>query len=246
MSKFVKLLVVLVVSIMIAGCGKGTTSGEVMNEPVQTPSTAPNEILSDSELLSKDDRAEGGKAANLSEGDNETKSSDVDTQGRGDRTGESGDTAHLSEGDSETKSGNAATATPSTPHPAPPAASPKAEDSTRQTVTFSIVGNEEWGVILTPELLQLSEGDTVASVLIRAAKSHRLAFDIRGSGSLSYISGIDGLFEFDDGPTSGWKFDVNGVTSSIGAGSYELQPGDQVKWYYVSEDSLSPEEEGPQ
>lgn len=122
----------------------------------------------------------------------------------------------------------------------PPAASapssPEADEEAARTVTISIVGNAEWGTIVAPEQTALEEGETAAELLIRTLKAHRLAYETRGSGALFYVEGIDGLFEFDDGPTSGWKFRVNGETLGIGAGAAELKPGDTVEWIYVSKD----------
>ena len=81
-------------------------------------------------------------------------------------------------------------------------------------------------------------------MLKRVAKAHRLAYEIRGSGAMTYIEGIDGLYEFDNGPTSGWKFRVNGVVPDIGAGVYELKPGDRLEWLYVNSDELAASGEG--
>ncbi|MFC5703228.1 DUF4430 domain-containing protein [Cohnella faecalis] len=121
-----------------------------------------------------------------------------------------------------------------------PSPSPSAE--TANAATLTIVGNKEWGIVLAPEEVSLKKGDTAASVLKRAGKAHRLVVDARGSGSLTYIEGIDGLYEFDDGPLSGWKYRVNGVVMGVGAGAYEMKPGDRVEWYYVSEDEEAKEE----
>jgi hypothetical protein len=107
------------------------------------------------------------------------------------------------------------------------------------SITLAVIGNDKWGAILLPESVMLAKGDTAVSVLKRVAKKHRLSYGIRGSGALTYVEGIDGLFEFDDGPTSGWKFSVNGVVPDIGAGAYELKPGDIVEWYYTSEDEAA-------
>ncbi|WP_052476417.1 DUF4430 domain-containing protein [Cohnella kolymensis] len=88
----------------------------------------------------------------------------------------------------------------------------------------------------------VTQGDTAASVLKRTAKAHRLAFETTGSGELTYVKGIDGLYEFDDGPTSGWKYRINGKVLDIGAGSYKLKPGDRLEWFYASEDEAAKED----
>lgn len=116
-----------------------------------------------------------------------------------------------------------------------------------QRITLSIVGNEEWGTIVDSEQVDLKDGDNASTVLKRVAKAHRLAYEIRGGGEMTYIEGIDGLYEFDNGPTSGWTFRVNGVVPDIGAGAYELKPGDRLEWIYVNSDELaaSGEESAP-
>lgn len=118
---------------------------------------------------------------------------------------------------------------------------PPKESPTVEKVTISIVGNAEWGTILDSEPVDLKDGDTAASVLKRIAKSHRLSYEISGSGELTYVQGIDGLYEFDDGPTSGWKYRVNGKVLDVGAGAYELKPGDRLEWFYTSEDEAAKE-----
>jgi hypothetical protein len=131
-----------------------------------------------------------------------------------------------------------------TPKPSPsPTPSKPAESATEKPaaseIVFSIIGNKEWGTIVDGEQVQLKDGDTASSVLKRVAKAHRLAYEIRGSGAMTYVEGIDGLYEFDDGPTSGWKYRVNGVVPDIGAGVYKLKPGDRLEWYYVTEDDAA-------
>ncbi len=118
-------------------------------------------------------------------------------------------------------------------------ASPAPEKPAASEIVLSVIGNDEWGTIIDAEQVQLKDGDTASSVLKRIAKAHRLAYEIRGSGALTYVAGIDGLFEFDDGPTSGWKYRVNGTVPDVGAGVYKLKPGDRLEWYYVVDDAAA-------
>jgi len=113
------------------------------------------------------------------------------------------------------------------------------------SITLSITGNAEWGTVLDSESVMLAKGDTAASVLKRAAKAHRLSYEIRGSGAMTYVEGIDGLYEFDDGPMSGWKFRVNGVIPDIGAGAYTLKAGDRLEWFYSAKEDTAEEEKEP-
>ncbi|MCL1858547.1 MAG: DUF4430 domain-containing protein [Oscillospiraceae bacterium] len=54
-----------------------------------------------------------------------------------------------------------------------------------------------------------------------------------GMGSLVYVQGINGLFEFDYGAESGWLYAVNGEFQGIGCGDYVLKNRDYVEWYYT-------------
>lgn len=126
----------------------------------------------------------------------------------------------------------------SSPTPSKPAES-ATEKPAASEIVFSIIGNKEWGTIVDGEQVQLKDGDTASSVLKRVAKAHRLAYEIRGSGAMTYVEGVDGLYEFDDGPTSGWKYRVNGAVPDVGAGVYKLKPGDRLEWYYVTEDDAA-------
>lgn len=74
--------------------------------------------------------------------------------------------------------------------------------------------------------ITVQSGDSVYSILKRSGASV--------SGSSSYVKGINGLYEFDKGPQSGWKYSVNGSTPSVGCGSYKVKAGDNIRWYYVT------------
>lgn len=119
---------------------------------------------------------------------------------------------------------------------ASPSGSSSEERETARTITLSVIGIGDWGTILTPQEAELKPGDYVADVLVRTLKSHKLAYETRGKGALLYVAGIDGLFEFDEGPLSGWKYRVNGVVMGTGAGHYKPEPGDRIEWFYTTED----------
>lgn len=146
------------------------------------------------------------------------------------------------DGARETAPTKSATPSPSvTPNPKTPS-EPDVVTPAVDMITISVEGNAEWGTIIAAENVVLAKGDTAASVLKRVAKAHRLSYEIEGSGTMTYIEGIDGLFEFDDGPLSGWKYQVNGIVADIGAGAYKLEPGDQLEWFYTSEDEAAKED----
>ena len=74
--------------------------------------------------------------------------------------------------------------------------------------------------------ISLQGGDTAYSVLCRSGAS------VSGSGH--YIKGINGRFEFDEGPTSGWVYYVNGSRPTVGCGNYSVKAGDSITWDYVT------------
>lgn len=211
-------------------------SDDVTNEqPEPSSSAAPTSIPSESALgkgTGEEDTSKSGKDKGAGEEDTSKSAQDkgVDKE----------DASELDKGAGEAESSQPPVSSPK------PSIKPEAEPSpvtpVTDTITIMILGNADWGTVLAEEKIKLSEGDTPADALIRAAKAHRLSYDIRGSGAMTYIEGIDGLYEFDDGPTSGWKFRVNGIVAGIGAGSYELKPGDRLEWFYSYEDSEAEED----
>ena len=77
----------------------------------------------------------------------------------------------------------------------------------------------------------LQSGDTVYDILKRSGAS----VSARNSGYGVYVEGINGRFEFDEGPTSGWMYSVNGSTPNVSCSSYTVGKGDQISWYYVTD-----------
>lgn len=74
--------------------------------------------------------------------------------------------------------------------------------------------------------ISLQGGDTAYSILCRSGAT------VSGSGH--YIKGINGRFEFDEGPSSGWTYYVNGSKPTVGCGSYSVKAGDSITWDYVT------------
>ncbi len=91
------------------------------------------------------------------------------------------------------------------------------------------------GIILDTVYVDISEGDTVLSVLTEAARRCSVRLDVSGDGALAYVNGIAFLYEFDFGPLSGWTYRVNGEMPSVGAGAYTLADGDVIEWLYTKE-----------
>lgn len=108
---------------------------------------------------------------------------------------------------------------------------PKQETSIKQTVSVQVIGVNS---TMMQGNIEVNSSSTAYSVLRELARQNGKSISTKGFGSTVYVSGIDGLKEFDHGPSSGWMYKVNGTPPNIGAGAYRLKAGDQVIWYYVN------------
>ena len=108
---------------------------------------------------------------------------------------------------------------------------PKQETPIKQTVSVQVIGVNSTMMLGD---IEVNSSSTAYSVLRELAKQNGKSISTKGFGSTVYVSGIDGLKEFDHGPSSGWMYKVNGTPPNIGAGAYRLKAGDQVIWYYVN------------
>ena len=108
---------------------------------------------------------------------------------------------------------------------------PKQETPIKQTVSVQVIGVNS---TMMQGNIEVNSSSTAYSVLRELAKQNGKSISTKGFGSTVYVSGIDGLKEFDHGPSSGWTYKVNGTPPNIGAGAYRLKAGDQVIWYYVN------------
>ena len=106
--------------------------------------------------------------------------------------------------------------------------SPKNEN----VITLSVQKSD--GSFLLPEsTVSFEEGESVLEVLIRVGKEKNMPVVFSGGKKSGYVEGIGGLFEFDEGPQSGWVYSVNGVRPGKSSGSYLINKGDTVKWEYI-------------
>lgn len=108
---------------------------------------------------------------------------------------------------------------------------PKQDIPVKQTVSIKVIGIN---TTMMQGNIEVNSSSTAYSVLRELAKQNGKSISTKGFGSTVYVSGIDGLKEFDHGPSSGWMYKVNGTPPNIGAGAYKVKAGDQVVWYYVN------------
>ena len=89
------------------------------------------------------------------------------------------------------------------------------------------------GIILQNMKVEFNEGDTVFDILVKVTRKKGIHMEYRGSGSNTYIEGINNLYEFDGGSNSGWMYSVNGAYPNYGVGAYKVKSSDVIKFNYT-------------
>lgn len=148
---------------------------------------------------------------------------------------------------------SATTVTPTTRQSASSAASSIAQQPTQQAeaheapakqpepvakkVTVSVYGPISEGnpALINHASVTIDDGETVLAVLKRLTGQQGMPLAYRGIGASAYVKGINGLFEFDKGPQSGWLYRVNGVFSNQSCGVYHVKSGDVIDWLYTED-----------
>lgn len=85
------------------------------------------------------------------------------------------------------------------------------------------------GTVLDGSSFEIEKGDTVADILIEAARKYAISVDMN---SVGYVRGIGYIYELDFGSLSGWMYYVNGESPNVSANRYELNDGDVIEWLY--------------
>ena len=130
------------------------------------------------------------------------------------------------------------TSKPAATAPAKPAAAPKPPapkpvvkpPALDHTVVLSITGPKDKGTLLSSRKVEFTEGNTILDILLKAAGKSNV--DYSGSASTAYVEGIDGIYEFDYGPMSGWIFKQNGAGIPKSAGAIKVKDGDRIECIY--------------
>lgn len=89
-------------------------------------------------------------------------------------------------------------------------------------------------VILPVTEVEFSEGQTVFTVLYDITRGKGIHMEYSGSKKYAYVKGINNLYEFDRGGTSGWKYSVNGEFPNKSCGAYSVKKGDIIEWKYFN------------
>lgn len=85
--------------------------------------------------------------------------------------------------------------------------------------------------------MEFTQGETVFDVLQRACDDYGIPMEYSYSPSYgsNYIEGINNIYEFDCGPQSGWKYQVDGWFPSYGCSGYTLSGGESITFCYTCE-----------
>lgn len=113
-----------------------------------------------------------------------------------------------------------------------PAPTPQAEEVKLSIYGPISDGNQKW---LNNDVVSMTDGESVYDVLKHDLDSKGMKLSKSGIGSTTYVRGINGMFEFDKGPLSGWLYRVNGVFPDHSCGDYYVKSGDVIDWMYTED-----------
>lgn len=83
--------------------------------------------------------------------------------------------------------------------------------------------------------INYEEGMTAMDATENALRSAGISYSVISSGASAYMEGINNVYEFDHGPTSGFQVEVNGSHSSNSADVQPVYPDSHVYWYYTTD-----------
>jgi hypothetical protein len=116
----------------------------------------------------------------------------------------------------------------------PNADQPQAVPDPVEPMVYLSVQRADGSFVVEKEPIKMKAGDSVLDVLIRAGKDLKFSVVFSGAKKSAYISGIDNLFEFDQGPESGWTYWVNGEKPLKSCGSFAVAEKDDIVWRYAT------------
>lgn len=91
------------------------------------------------------------------------------------------------------------------------------------------------GVILGVTQVKLEDGESAYDVIQRVTRDNGINMTASYSAvhDSAYIEGINNIYEFDAGPSSGWMFKVNGWFPNYGVANYIMEDGDVLELHYT-------------
>ena len=93
----------------------------------------------------------------------------------------------------------------------------------------------EDGVILPETKVGFEEGESVYDILLRELRARGIHIESSFVPlyNSAYVEGINNIYEFDCGPTSGWEYSVNGEFPGYGCSGFEPKEGDAIRFLYT-------------
>ena len=90
-------------------------------------------------------------------------------------------------------------------------------------------------VIFDSPKVRFSEGETAFDVIKRICEELKIPLEYSYTPLYEsyYIEGINHLYEFDCGNSSGWVYQVNEQFPNYGCSSYLVKENDKIIWYYT-------------
>ncbi len=88
------------------------------------------------------------------------------------------------------------------------------------------------GLLLPETAVTVSSGATVLDALRTVCAAAEVP--VVTSGSPAYVTSIGGLAEGDGGAVSGWTYQVDGTSPTVGAGELAVADGASIVWQYVT------------
>ncbi|AEB30411.1 LPXTG-motif cell wall anchor domain protein [Carnobacterium sp. 17-4] len=96
------------------------------------------------------------------------------------------------------------------------------ENQTKETLSIVIALEQDGKEVATAtKKLEVSEGTTVLEAL-------KKEYEVVEEGG--FIASVEGMKQ-DEEAGKYWMYEVNNTEPTVGAAEYELQDGDQVKWF---------------
>lgn len=113
--------------------------------------------------------------------------------------------------------------------------SPSDPQGDKITVTLTIKTDEDY--FLNSYKVSLSgDGATVYHAFIKGCSENDISYKGADEGYVSSIAkGSKDLGEFDHGKNSGWLYELNGKTPSLGIKECSIKNGDKIKFYYTKD-----------
>ncbi|WP_181406424.1 DUF4430 domain-containing protein [Terrilactibacillus laevilacticus] len=102
-----------------------------------------------------------------------------------------------------------------------------------KSVSLTIVGDKKMGTFVNKANVPINEKMTLITATVKYLKEKHIQYSVTGSGSSTYVEGINNLYEFDHGPMSGWMVKKNGTLLSRSSGAVTVSNGDSITWIYT-------------